>query len=245
MRNSSITRILILLSLLLARVNGYDQNSIIGFYIAPVWYSFSNPIFTNQGMGTWENPNELYIPKTASGWRIQSGAECLFFGDRNEMGGGFGLGLTMWSTTFDDFRYPLFPEDDEMIYYSNPTLLYFFLDLNFYLFLPIEKIPVAIFATIGMGSETEKVSLSDDLSIYEHNEQYKESEFDYSWGLGIRVFILPRLSMYSEYRWIPGVKSGPIYPMEGDWYYYYESEQKIKNKSKVLSIGIIYTFLKI
>lgn len=94
---------------------------------------------------------------------------------------------------------------------------------------------------MGSGKQQFHIHMDDEDS-FKHDTNFSESEFKYSYGLGIRIFLFRYLSLLAEYRWIPGHATGPAYPISSNVSIYYEGDVEVPNKSKLFSLGLVFTF---
>lgn len=135
---------------------------------------------------------------------------------------GGGIDLSFWpAVKFDD--------TDE---YSSMKYSTFYFDFKVHL-IPFssENIRFGIYPFLALGSRS--TTIQENV----FNEYIQETEFMYALGCGARLFVLDWLSIFAEYRFIPGdlttpVSSGTGQPI-GDSY--------TKNYTKISSFGIIVT----
>jgi hypothetical protein len=212
-------------------------------YSSFTYSTLSSPIFTNRGILSFEEGSEIHLKSRSSHFRGELGFEFIYQ-EKGSNGYGFGLGITRLAYDFEDFQYPVSPPDEynpepELYNYQNPQLGYFFCDLIMHA-VPLADIPLGIYGFIGMGSEKETyhVTSSNENQTW-HNTDYKRSEFDYCWGLGLRLFVWRYISLIADYRRMPGVSS---ITLPGDSTWHYEHQAKAKNHSYLISIGARFTF---
>ncbi|MGH2569465.1 MAG: outer membrane beta-barrel protein [Bacteroidota bacterium] len=200
-----------------------------GFYAAGLYTSIADPIFRAPG-----ESGELSVAqsKTTVGFNLNY----LYLGD--DWGGG--IGLVYWDTRFNSFQAPLMPGSPNNVAYKDPRFSVFFVDLQLHA-LPW-KIPLSFYGVLGLGSSTETYTISGAQSPFEHWNGKKDlSEFKYSYGLGIQVFLWKFISLQSEFRWIPGattIEAGDYLYSRDGFDYYTVKDERTDNFVKVFSLGI-------
>ena len=153
---------------------------------------------------------------------------------------GGGIGLTYWSTTFGSFQAPVMEGSNNYVAYKNPSLSMFFVDLQLHV-LPW-KAPISFYGVLGLGSGNETYTISGATSPFtDWNGSKDISEFQYSYGFGLQIFLWKFISVQAEIRWVPGQLtteySDYLYTKDG-YDYYGKADQSTANFIKLFSLGI-------
>ena len=192
----------------------FQELKLKGFYISPSIGKIYDPIIRNHEYFGSEG-QEIAILTSKTCWNVRGGWEYL------EKNWGVGFGLSCWGKTkLDDF-----------LDYSDPTYSSYYFDLTLHVIpITIKSISLGVYTFIGMGSR--------HTSYKQDNIKRTSSEFMYCYGVGSRIFILKWLSLFAEYRWVPGDASTPLTPTGGGWYVQ-SGPSVTENTTKILSFGII------
>lgn len=221
-----------------AQVSG-ERAYFRGFYIGGMFSSLSNPTFRQPG-----GYGELPVPQSASGPAFMLGYDI--------GAGGFGLGARALYfhaayQTFAVSEFPSSPYDSgqytTFIQYADPGFTHISLDLLVH-WLPFRGLTLGIYGLLGMASSTEKYVISGS-SIPEFNGSASRSEFDYSYGLGLRFSPVKMVSFFGEYRLIPGDLTTEYtdYLYSDDVYNYYGNSRSFtENTSGMFSFGLSVNF---
>ncbi len=200
-----------------------------GFYVSSYYTSVADPFF-KQPSGS----SELSVSQSASTFGFN--VNYLYLDD--DFGGG--LGITYWSTKFNSFQAPAQEGSTNYVAYKDPSLSLFFVDLQLHV-LPW-KIPLSFYGMLGLGSGNETYTISGATSPFTSWNGPKDiSEFQYSYGLGIQVFLWKFISLQTEIRWVPGQLTTEyrdyLYSKDG-YDYFGSSNQKTENQIKMFSLGL-------
>jgi hypothetical protein len=207
-----------------------------GFYLGALYSSISGPTFRFPS-----GSSELYVPQTTSTPGFMVGYEY------NLTSFGFGLRVLYWHAAFKDFRSPDMPGApvpvSEYVSYSSPKFTHISVDLLLQWF-PVKKGYLGVYGLLGLASSTEAYTISGSV-FPEWNGQKSLSEFDYSYGLGIRISPVKLISFYGELRWIPGdttTEAGDFLYSDGIYDYYSVKDVYTANYTKIFSFGISFNF---
>lgn len=205
-----------------------------GFYLGALYSSFSHPTFRlPSGFG------ELPVPQSASAPAFMLGYD---IGK-----GGFGIGarLLYFHAAFKTFAFSEQPGSNYPSFatYTDPAFTHMSFDILLH-WLPFRDLTLGIYGLLGLASSTEKYLVSG-ATFPEWNGSQNRSEFDYSYGLGIRFSPVKMLSVFAEFRLIPGdlttAYTGYLY--SDDIYDYYgHSRSYTINNSSLLSFGLSVNF---
>jgi opacity protein-like surface antigen len=200
-----------------------------GFYISGFHTRVMDPFF-KQPSGN----DELTVSQSAD--VISYNLSYLYLDD--DFGGG--IGLTYWNSSFDSFQAPAQDGSTNNVAYKNPSLSMFFVDLQLH-FLPW-KAPISFYGVLGLGSGNETYTISGATSPFTDWNGAKDiSEFQYSYGIGVQVFLWRFVSLQTEIRWIPGQMtieySDYLYTKDG-YDYYGKANDKTENHISLFSFGI-------
>ncbi|HEX2695629.1 MAG TPA: hypothetical protein VHP61_07725 [Acidobacteriota bacterium] len=103
---------------------------------------------------------------------------------------------------------------------------------------------MGIYGLLGLASSTEEYLISGSV-FPEWNGNKSLSEFDYSYGLGVRFSPVKMLSAFTEFRFIPGDRTteykGYLYS-DDTFDYFRNSRSYTKNYSSLLSAGLSVNF---
>ncbi len=201
----------------------------IGFYGSVFYSSFHDPIFRGPG-----ESGEVSVPQIRSA--VGFNLSYLYLSD--DVGGG--ISFVYWRTQFDSFQAPVMPGSPDNVAYKNPDYSVFFVDLQFHV-LPW-KIPLSFYGVLGLGSSTETYTISGaKFPFADWNGPKSISQFQYSYGLGIQVFLFRNVSLQTELRWIPGDLTTEYtdYLYSKDGYDYFGSaDQRTDHHVKIFSVGL-------
>ena len=121
--------------------------------------------------------------------------------------------------------------------YADPKLSFIFFDMIIHWY-PVANV-FGVNGFLGLGSGTESYTISGS-NFPEWNGAKKISEFDFSYGLGVRFNPIVWISLLAELRWIPGVGTPP----DSYWIINGVSTYSLKfeNHTKILTAGIGLNF---
>ncbi|MFQ5569958.1 MAG: hypothetical protein ACE5G0_09805 [Rhodothermales bacterium] len=115
----------------------------------------------------------------------------------------FEVGLVHWRANFEGFQYSdEFTQFSDPTVYDDPSVALTFVDLAMHV-APWRRVPMSVYGVLGMGAEKEKYRISQ-AAFSEWDGQKNVTEFQYSYGLGLRLFPVRYVSLLAEYRWVPG-----------------------------------------
>ena len=204
-----------------------------GFYLGGSYHSMGGPLFRYPG-----GYEELSIASNAGGVSIFAGYEFAW--------SSFGAGarLIYSSGAFAAFSVPEMPGMNfgPKVNYADPKLSFFFLDLiaSWY---PVKTGLFGVYGFLGLGMGTQSYTLSG-ADFPEWNGAKSITEFDYSFGGGIRVTPIRFISLTGEIRLIAGdlvTEYSDFLYSDGDWNYWGNAAQKTKYMT-VMSAGISVNF---
>ena len=123
---------------------------------------------------------------------------------RPRTGGSVVFGLSRMQ--MEDFRLPNavtgFGLDEGFSLYADPEYQLLYLDAVAH-WLPLPRLPASIYGFLGLGARWEQYTISG--SIFPEWDGLKSTaEFTYSYGLGFRFVAGGGLSLWTDYRLIPG-----------------------------------------
>jgi len=112
--------------------------------------------------------------------------------------------VSYFQAGFANFVAPQMPGSPYPTYvkYDMPKLSFIFLDLIAQWF-PMDGGFLGIYGLLGMGMGSESYTLSGS-DFAEWNGAKSRTEFDYSYGIGLRIAPVRFLSIYGEVRFVPG-----------------------------------------
>ena len=149
---------------------------------------------------------------------LESNSETLGFRLSRERirpnGSGLGFAVTYWRGTFDDaaFLYKQQARENFIAEYHDPTHTYLFLDLHFIL-IPWESgnTALGLYGLISLVGDREayrieRYTLRDynPTHLNEFVAERAHHDLRFAFGFGNRFYILPRISLWFEKRWIVG-----------------------------------------
>ena len=205
-----------------------------GFYLGALYSSISDPTFRlPSGSG------ELPVLQSASAPAFMVGYDI--------GGGGFGVGarLFYFHSSFNTFA---FSEQPGSLYpsfakYADPKFTHISFDFLVH-WLPFRDLTLGIYALLGLASSTESYLISGSI-FPEWDGNQSRSEFDYSYGLGVRFSPVKMMSIFAELRFIPGDSTTEYtgYLYSDDTYDYFQHARSFtQNTTSLLSIGLSVNF---
>jgi hypothetical protein len=183
-------------------------------YVAVMGSSHRNPIFTKEftegaGVPTIGGNEEFALPDQDSSIGVRVGYEKI-----SRKRSGLGLSLTYWHTQFEDisFLYDRDGSDGLIAAYRKPSQDLVFLDLNG-VFLPWVAgwQALGVYGQVSLVTERQKYwidkytspdGLAQKNGLVSRKESALETRFGF--GVGMRVHLAKRLSLWLEKRWIVG-----------------------------------------
>jgi|GEM_PF-3289006 len=205
-----------------------------GFYVGALYSSLSNPTFRLPS-----GYEEVSIPQSASAPSFMLGYD---FG-----WSGFGIGgrLLYFHAGLKPFVVSEMPGSPypTFVTYADPGFTHISFDILVH-WLPFRDVTLGIYGLLGLASSTEKYLISGS-TFPEWNGSKSLSEFDYSYGLGVRFSPVKLLSIFAEIRFIPGDLTTEYsdYLYSDDMYNYYANARSFtKNTSTLLSLGLSANF---
>lgn len=212
--------------------NNNDKSNIQGsFSVGALYSSFNNPTFRYPSGG-----EELYLPQSSFSPGFFAGYQY------NISQLGFGARVIYWHTSFKDFFSEEMPGSQTFVNYIDPAFTHISFDLYIEWILT-KKFHFGIYGLLGMASSTEKYDISGS-SFPEWNGQKSLTEFDYSYGFGIKISPVKWVSVIAEIRWIPGDATHPLKFLysQGIWNYYQVLPGYSTNKTAIISTGLSFNF---
>lgn len=154
--------------------------------------------------------------------------------------GALEIGLSYWKTAFEGFQFreQQQPTSQPSTTYTGPEVSLLFFDIALHV-APSKRVPWSIYGVLGMGSEGEKYTVSDaTFSVW--NGPKSNREFQFSYGLGTRVFPIRYVSLFAEFRFAPGdlvTESGVCYVFTQGSTSWDTCSGHFENHSTLLSLG--------
>jgi len=150
------------------------------------------------------------------------------------------VGLSYWKARFAgfEFRERQQPASEPSTTYSAPEVSLVFFDVALHV-APSKRVPWSVYGVLGMGSEGEKYTVSG-ATFSEWNGAKSNRVFQFSYGLGTRAFPVRYVSLFAEFRFVPGDLSTP----GGTCYMFVQGSTSwdtcggsFPNKSTLLTLG--------
>jgi hypothetical protein len=184
-------------SVLTAQETAEDWYFARGFYVNATSSTFKTPIFRPP-----QNGRQVPVEKSVTGSSFAAGYESVW--DQF----GFGVGVSFWKTKVPDFTFDPFDNTGSpspiIVSVRDASFGLIFFDMTAHI-LPWERGPVDLFLHLGLGSRSNDYHISyADQPFTEWVGPQKIDEFEFSYGLGIRVKPVRFLSVFAEYRLAPG-----------------------------------------
>ena len=183
------------------------------YYVAALGSGLYNPLFTKefsegQGVPLVGGRDEIQLPseKSIVGWRI--GFEQLSY-----KRAGIGASLTYWKAGFDNvqFRYDEAATGSRVARYVSPAHTYLFCDLNG-VYIPWEspRNATAMYGLISLVADREEYRIDKFTVGGADFESREESRWSprFGFGVGARVHLGQRISLWAEKRWVVGETFG-------------------------------------
>jgi hypothetical protein len=211
-------------------------NERLGFYVSLISTSFIDPFF--QGPG---NEGEIPIRETKSSLGFNFNA--LFLTKRV----GLAIGFTSWKKSqFSSFQIPDPKMTDappqihrDTIEYKDPTYSVWFFDLQLH-WIP-SPYDVSIYGAVGLGASNETYIISGlSFPSTEQNGSKEVTKLTGNLGVGIQCFLFKHVTLFLEYRWIPGSTKNyyDFDRREGNANYYRFRESETNNWLGLLTFGV-------
>ena len=197
-----------------------------GFFLSASYHSMWSPLF-KEASGS----SEIQIDQSSGGVSVMGGYE--YNWDKFGVAGR----LSYFGGGFESFRASEMAGSLTTVKYTDPKLSFIFFDMILQWF-PVANV-FAVSGFLGLGSGTESYTISGS-NFADWNGAKSISEFDFSYGLGLRVSPMTWMSLIAELRWIPGVGTPP----ESYWVVNGVSigSETFENKTKILYAGIAINF---
>jgi len=130
---------------------------------------------------------------------------------------GIEAGLSYWRVGLSDFHYVNPPTQSDSVAYSDASVGLLQGDILL-LVMPARGVPLYVYGVLGMGQWRRAYTLSGSV-FPEWDGPRTANEFEYTYGLGLRLSPIRQLSLVAEYRWVPGDLTSSI-PAGGCYIYY-------------------------
>ena len=156
---------------------------------------------------------------------------------------GFGVRGLYFGTAFQSFATPDMPGAQDLVNYADPKYAIFMGDLMVF-WAPARSTIFSIYGFLGLGASSKKYTVSNSV-FPEWNGAKSLSEFEYSYGLGVRVRPIARVSAFAEFRLIPGdqILEGKNFLYSDGTYDYYEyADSFTSHFTRVLAAGLALHF---
>ena len=214
--------------------SGQGSTSRHGFYIGGFYSSVANPTFRQAGTTT-----ELPVPQTAS-------APGFLLGYHYDFGAvGVALQALYLHASYKTFAYTDNPGafTPNFVQFGDPSLTHYSADLIVQWF-PMKSYYLGIYGFLGLGATTESYTVSN-AAFMQWNGQTSRTDFDYSYGLGVRVSPVKLISLFGELRLMPGDLTTEYtgYLYSDDTYDYFQNAKSFTNNTTTLvSFGLTLNF---
>jgi len=200
-----------------------------GFFISPSYYSFSTPLF-RQPAGV----SELAINESRGGFSLMAGYEYSL------KPVSLAARLAYWGGSFNGFSFPEMPNSPYPVYvkYADPKLSFYFLDILVG-WIPDKAGMFTVYGLAGFGFNSESYTLSGS-TFPDWNGAKSYSEFKYAYGLGVKVTPRRFVSVFAEFRLLPGITTMDLeFLYSDDGYDYYRiTDTRTTHTTSVLFAGI-------
>jgi opacity protein-like surface antigen len=133
--------------------------------------------------------------------------------------GRFGLeaGMSYLRVGLSDFHYFNPPSQPDSVAYSNVAVGLLQADILL-MAKPSTSVPLYVYGILGMGQWRRSYTLTGNV-FPEWDGPRTANEFEYTYGLGLRLSPIRQFSLVAEYRWVPGDLTSSI-PAGGCYIYY-------------------------
>jgi hypothetical protein len=156
---------------------------------------------------------------------------------------GFGVRGIYFGTDFQSFATPEMPGGLEIVRYADPKYTVFMVDLLLH-WAPARSRIFSAYGFLGLGTSAKKYTISDSV-FPEWNGAKSLSEFEYSYGLGLRVRPVKLVSAFAEGRLIPGdqiIEGKNFLYSDGTYDYYEYGHAYTSHFTKVIAGGLAFHF---
>jgi len=190
--------LLILCGLSVPAVSAATAEPHRGFFLGAGYQSIGKPLFQYPGGG-----GEIVQEQSSGGLCLMGGYE--YNGPRLGVAGR----LSFFSGRFQSFLTPEMGGGSQYtryVKYDEPKVSFFFFDMIIQWF-PVENV-LAVYGFLGLGSGSESYTISG-ATFADWNGSKDYSEFDFSYGFGVRGSPIKLISLFAEIRWVPGVGTPP------------------------------------
>jgi opacity protein-like surface antigen len=198
-----------------------------GFFLSASFQSMWSPVFKGAA-----GSGDVQIDQSSGGASFAGGYEY------NWEKFGVGARLAYFGGRFDGFTASEMPGSPTSVGYADPKMSFIFFDMIVHWF-PVANV-FGLNGFLGLGSGTESYAISGS-SFPEWNGTKSISEFDFSYGLGVRFNPITRLSLLAELRWVPG---NAVTAPDSYWVINGVSTLGVtfENHTKILTAGIALNF---
>ncbi len=204
-----------------------------GFYLGGFYHSMGGPLFRYPS-----GSDELSISSTAGSVGFFAGYDFVWTSF------GAGARLIYAGGAFPNFSAPEMPNMTfgPKVKYTDPRLSFIFLDLMLSWY-PAKSGLFGVYGFLGLGSGTESYTLSGS-DFPEWNGAKSISEFDYSFGGGVRLTPIRYISLFGELRLIAGdlVTEYSDYLYSDDTWNYYGSATQSTKYTTMFTFGLSINF---
>ncbi len=182
-----------------------------GFYVGVLYSSVSGPTFRfPSGSEQLSVSQSKGVPSFVLGYDIGSGY--------------FGIGLrgSYFSAGFQNFATPDIPGGMDIVGYSSPKYSMFMADILLH-WAPARSNIFSIYGFLGLGGSSKTYTVSNSV-FPEWNGAKSLTEFEYSYGLGLRIRPVRFVAIFGDVRLIPGDRTivGRNFLYSDGTYDYYE-----------------------
>ena len=202
-----------------------------GFYFGALYGSLSGPTFRYPGGGELSIPQSRTVPNFVAGYDIGSG----FFGA--------GLRVSYLTAAFRSFMTPDMPGGMNMVGYADPKYTMFMGDILIH-WAPASSNLFSLYGFLGLGWGHRTYTVSGSV-FPEWNGARSATEFEYSYGLGVRLSAARFVRLFGEFRLVPGdritVYKG-LLSSDDFWDYYRHSHSYTAHYTTVFAGGLSVHF---
>jgi len=203
-----------------------------GFYLGVLYSSVSGPTFRFPSGGEQLSVSQTKgVPSFIAGYDLGSGY--------------FGIGIrgTYFSAGFRNFATPDMPGSVDYVGYASPKYSIVMADILLH-WAPARSNIFSIYGFVGLGGSSKSYTVSNSV-FPEWNGAKSLTEFEYSYGLGLRIRPTRFVAVFGDVRLIPGdqtlVPRNYLYS-DGTYDYYQYADTYTSHFTTVISGGLSIHF---
>jgi hypothetical protein len=203
-----------------------------GFYFGALYGSLSGPTFRYPGGGEQLSISQAKtVPNFVIGYDIGSGPL------------GAGLRMSYLTASFGGFVTPDMPGGVNLVGYADPKYTLIMGDIMLY-WAPARSNLFSIYGFLGLGAGHRTYTVSGSV-FPEWNGARSVTEFEYSYGLGLRVKPVRFVGLFGEFRLIPGDRTTEFKHFlysDGVWDYYEYADSYTSHFTPYIAGGLSFHF---